>query len=272
MNYIVIDIGGTNTRIGITEGSRVVGTTKFSTPQSYAEAVDVIQEQVVLMQGDREVTNICCGIPGTLNQGNRHIVRTPNLPGWSGQNFAEDLEVRLPDVNVHLFNDTELLALGEAIQVEFADYAVIGYLAIGTGVGGARIVNHKIDVNRFGFEPGHQIISYESGLDLEQVAGGRSIMEETGKKPHEIEDPAFWEPKYKALAAGVYNTILHWSPDALVFGGGMFDEEIYQIPKLRDELEEINQLLPQLPALHQGVLDDDAGLIGAAHYLHNLHG
>ncbi len=269
MKNIAIDIGGTNMRLGLVDGLELSDNIKISTPQDYDEGLDLLALQIARLKDGGELGSICVGIPGTLTSLNRIIVRTPNLPDWSKRSFADDLEQRT-GVKTYLHNDTELLALGEANQKQFEDLDVIGYLAIGTGVGGARIVNRRLDSNRFGFEPGHQIIDYERNISLESVVGGRSIMNQAGKVPSEIDDPAFWTEKHRVLAAGVYNLILLWSPAALIFGGGMFDEETYKIELLRSELEKLNQMLPELPALHRGVLGDQAGLIGAAHFMYNL--
>ena len=48
--------------------------------------------------------------------------------------------------------------LGEANFGQYKDEKIIAYIAIGTGVGGVRIVDSQIDRNSQGFEPGHQII------------------------------------------------------------------------------------------------------------------
>lgn len=269
MKNIAIDIGGTNTRIGLVEGLDLVETVKISTPPNYEEGLATLQAEIEKISKDMEIGAICAGIPGTLTDLNRKIVRTPNLLGWSKQNFADDLEAKT-GVKTYLHNDTEMLGLGEANQKQFEDFEVVGYLAIGTGVGGARIVSKKLDTNNFGFEPGHQILDYHNNVSLEDAVGGRSIMKATGKTPNLITDQAYWQEKHEVLAVGIYNLILLWSPSALIFGGGMFDEEIYKLEILKKELEKINKMLPYLPALRRGVLGDHAGLIGAAHFLYNL--
>ena len=86
-----------------------------------------------------------------------------------------------------------------------------------------RFVNGEIDKNRFGFEPGHQIIDIENNnpKSLEDLVSGTALEKRTGQKPYEVTDPKIWDELAHQLSYGLYNTILHWSPDAVVLGGPM---------------------------------------------------
>lgn len=63
-----------------------------------------------------------------------------------------------------LANDADLVGLGEAVYGAGKGYKVVAYFTVSTGVGGARIVNKRIDKGVFSFEPGWQYV-YGQGLN-----------------------------------------------------------------------------------------------------------
>jgi predicted NBD/HSP70 family sugar kinase len=265
--YIIADIGGTHTRLAQTDLSTVTEATRFDTPQTYSEFLDLFVDHATRMRDGQELEGLCLGVPGVLTQQRSMIYRTPNLPGWDGANLKSDLQTRLSIHRVELQNDTALLGLGEALQPEMKDYGVIAFLGLGTGVGGVRIDGGKIDHAALGFEPGHQIIDYHNMQEWEALIGGGDIEKATGKKIADISDEAFWDARHDVLAAGVYNLILMWSPAAIVLGGGMVIKDSYRLELLQQKLNNINTLLPNLPPLFKTRLGDQAGLFGAMYYL-----
>ena len=259
---LAIDIGGTSIRFGIGDTNQHQ-ISKQDLPDSYAELIQQIAEHAT----EQQVTEIIIGIPGIITDGK--VIKTPNINWLDKQELVDDLNREL-NTTIYLQNDSALYGLAEASQLAEGDSQVIAYIGIGTGVGGVRIDHGQIDNNSFGFEPGHQIIDYGNNLELEKIIGGGAIIQETGKRPTEIVDKSFWDKKYPALAAGVYNTILHWSPDKIIFGGGMILNDVYKLDRIEAEILKINQLLPKIPELIKSSLGDNAGVIGGFTYLESL--
>ena len=252
MTTLVFDIGGTNMRMALYERGKLGKVEKAPTPREAAEAVAILKNFV----GARALEKVSGGVPGVVQGG--VIVRAPNLPGWSGFSFKDAFSVP-----VCLTNDAAIEALGEACEGAGKDARIVAYLTIGTGVGGALVVDRTIAPHAVGFEPGHQIVDLVSGKDLEAAIGGRALGAELGRAAHLLPQ-AIYDARTPLLAAGIHNLIRFWSPDVVVLGGAV----LLGTPGFRWELleKEVVRLAngQAVPPIVRGVLGDRAGLIGAA--------
>jgi len=276
--FILFDIGGTKMRVVAADYEKLLGDpVVVSTPKDFNEGMDTLKRIIDnLAQGlsvqNRAVTAIVGGVAGPLDSGKTMLVKSPNLSGWVGQDIKNLLHFTYK-VPVVLENDSALVALGEAHFGAGRGKNIVAYLTVSTGVGGARIVNGKIDEASVGFEPGHQIIDPDNSLcptcdgnDLEAYVSGTAIEKRFGKKPHEIHDDAVWDELAKFLAYGLNNTIVHWSPDIIVLGGSMMKEVGIPVPSVRKYLAEILKIFPTPPTIEKAELADFGGLYGSLAY------
>lgn len=247
------------------------------TPKDFNEGFDTLRRIVDnLAQGltaeNRAVTAIVGGIAGPLNAEQTMLVNSPNLSGWVGHDIKNALRTAYK-VPVELENDAALVGLGESHFGAGRGKSIVAYLTISTGVGGARIIDGKIDRASLGFEPGHQVIDPDNtlcpkcvGNDLEAYVSGSAVEKRFGVKPYEIHDDAVWDELAKFLAYGLNNTIVHWSPDIVVVGGSMMNEVGIPIPAVRKHLAEILKIFPQIPQIEKAELGDFGGLYGSLAY------
>lgn len=261
MAHILFDIGGTKMRV-----ARKISNTEFSeplkveTPKDGGEGVRVLFELAREVANGEAIEGVHGGIAAVLK--GQQIINSSNLKGWIGTNF-EDV-ARENHCPVAVKNDASVVGLGEAVFGAGKDGRIIVYITVSTGVGGARIINRKIDESVFGFEPGHQILSVEKGLTLEDMVSGRSFEERYQKKPYEVEEVRAWEDAAAILAVGIYNTIVHWSPDVVVLGGPMIiGEPAISLDLARKHLSEVPNIFNELPQVRQAELVDNGGLYGA---------
>jgi predicted NBD/HSP70 family sugar kinase len=172
---------------------------------------------------------------------------------------------------VYIENDAAVVGLGEANWGAGRGFEIVAYVTVSTGVGGAKIVNGKIDEHAIGFEPGKQIIDVNTGKTLEQMISGKSLAERTGKLPKEITDEGVWDTEAWILAVGLNNMIVEWSPNCVVLGGSMITgEPAIPIIKTEKYLKEILKIFPEIPTLRKAELGDFGGLYGALAYLKNV--
>jgi len=148
----------------------------------------------------------------------------------------------------------------------------VAYITVGTGVGGCRIVNGRIDEYAAGFEPGFQIIDLTGDscptcalpLYLENYISGTAVRARYGKNPAEIDDPAILDELARGLAYGLNNAIVHWSPDIVVLGGGMITgKNPIPLERIRFHLSSVLKIFPRVPAVEISVLGEKSGLLGA---------
>ena len=273
MKYLLFDIGGTKTRLAVTTDLVSFDEpTILDTPHDFDEAISVISSKALEICGG-QMARAAGGIAGPLNKEKTGLFDAINLSDWNGKNFAEEFSKKI-SAPVSIENDTAIVGLGEAVYGPGKNYNIVVYFTISTGVNAAKISNHAIDENVFGFEVGKQIIDIDNSMNmgssglgtLEDFVSGRETERRYGMHPKEIPDRSIWKDYAKWAAVGVYNTVLHWSPEMIVFGGSMMNDiEVVDIDnKLRELLADV---YPESPKLVKAELGSFGGLWGALHFI-----
>ena len=135
--------------------------------------------------------------------------------------IKSDLVENFKETEIIIENDASMAGVGEAQFGAGRGFEIVAYITVSTGVGGAKIVNGKIDEHAVGFEPGKQIMDVNSGKTLEDMISGKALQEKFGKHPKEIKDQGVWDNHAWLLAIGLNNIIMEWSPNCVVLGGSM---------------------------------------------------
>lgn len=274
--YLLFDIGGTHTRLAVSrDGKKLENITIFDSPKSFEAGMSRIHQQMHILNKGKKLKAVAGGIAGPLNQDKSRLVNAPNLQDWIQKPLKEELQKRL-EAPVYLENDAALAGLGETAYGAGKDFGIVVYITVSTGVGGARIVDGKIDRNVMGFEPGHQIIEINGLLcpacgihgHLEGYVSGTAISKKYGKKPQDITDSKVWDEAAYYLAFGVHNSLLHWSPDVVILGGSMMKS--ISLEKVTANLNKILTIFPKAPIIKRAELGDSGGLYGALSMVQNI--
>lgn len=273
MSYVLFDIGGTKTRVAISDDLKEFSDpVKFETPSTCEEGVDAIIQEVKKLT-DKEIRGIAGGIRGILDGEKTMMVEDPGgvLTGWEEKPLTKLLQKKLK-ATTKLANDAAVVALGEAVHGGGKGYDIVAYHTVSTGVGGARIDHGEIDSHIYGFEPGHQILDLDRTVlgeekepSLENLVSGSALEERAGMKPYEVpQDDAVWDQLAQYLAYGLRNTILYWSPDVIVLGGSMIvgDPRIFLADIIKHTHEIVDDKVP-VPEIVDATLGDYGGLYGA---------
>lgn len=255
-------------RIGISsDGNTIEKREVVPTPADYYGGLDVFRAYMDKHSLIGKIKAVAGGIAGPLDRDKTMLVNSPNLPLW----VLKPLKSTLLDIigaQVLLENDSAVVGLGEAVKGAGQGKRIVAYLGIGTGIGGVRIVNGKIDEYSVGFEPGHQVVDISStyvdgcgGLGhLEALVSGSGVERLYEQKPEEITDRQTLEEITRIIAYGVNNTICYWSPDVVILGGSMM--KIISIDLIKFYLEETFRIYSEIPPLKEAILGDSAGLLG----------
>jgi len=279
--YLLFDIGGTKMRLALTDGEKLGKSVILPTPQKFDEGISLFIKTVdEFTKGEK--LKLSVGGIRRLDKTKSMLVPDFRLPDWSGKPLKEKL-VELTSAPVYLENDTALVGLGEALQGAGKGFKIVAYLTVSSGVGGVRVVEGKIDKNIYGFEPGHQIIDLdwskypelknlenEGFGQLEAYISGVSLEKRFGKLPKDINDGVLWDDIEQILAFALKNTIVYWSPEAIVLGGGMFGSPGISIDNVKNKLEKTLRIFPEIPKIKKAELGDIGGLHGALSYLRQL--
>lgn len=167
---IGIDVGGTNTVVGIVDkrgqilSKGSLATAKHTDVDSYLdELAGVIDEVMDGIATKDQVKGIGAGTPNG-NYFTGSIEHAPNLP-WKGViPFAQMLEDRV-DIPVALTNDANAAAIGEMTYGAARGMKDFIVITLGTGVGSGIVVNGQLVYGSDGFagELGHVIMRRNNG-------------------------------------------------------------------------------------------------------------
>ena len=235
----------------------------LATPKAYDEGFALFVETAKQIAGNESIESIAIGVPGVLAPDKRTLLQSQNLPQWGGHTFADDLE-RALGTKIFLENDTALVGLGEAVFGAGKGSAIVAYVTVSTGVNGIRIIDGVIDRAALGFEIGGQYLSATAPLvTLEELISGSAIEKRYGMHPRDLgKESPLWEELAQVAAIGIHNTILHWSPNIVVFGGSMFNEIGIPVDSVYRHLSDVMKKIPQIPNIVHSSLHDEGGLYG----------
>ena len=142
--YIGIDLGGTNVRVGkVNEEGEITYVQK--SPSFAHEGVEKVVSNIVEMLKNNEMADveaIGIGLPGPIKRGQRIMPSMNNVEGCEGYPIAEVIEKEFGKP-VYLINDANCAGLAEYANMK-EKYDVMYYLTHSTGIGGALIVDGKV--------------------------------------------------------------------------------------------------------------------------------
>lgn len=283
--YILYDIGATKMRVAATEsGESFTDPVIVQTPQKYEEGVAEFTNAARLSlerlgaSSGGNVEAIVGGMAGSIDAEKGMLYNSPHLTDWNCKPFKYDLETTF-STDFVVENDADIVGLGEAVYGAAKDAEISAYITVSTGVGGGRYVDGRIDRNRYGFEPGLQIVDIEGSVwpdvnkkgTLEGLVSGTALKEKFGVEPYKVREEGIWDTLAERLAVGVHNTMLHWSPDVVVLGGSMITgDPCITFERTCSRVRDIMTHFAGMPEIRKAELGVIGGLYGAMAYV-NRH-
>ncbi len=216
--------------------------------------------------------------PGAPDHGS--ILTTPKA-GWSYFPLAAKLREALgADLPLAFETDVNAAVLGEAVHGAARGVRNVAYVTVGTGIGGGLLVGGHLLHGRLHPEIGHlavpdldasfgkatQVCPFHASC-LEGRASGPAIAARWGRPGTVLPaDHAAWELEARYLAIGCLQLTAAWSPDLILLGGGVLQQEGL-IERVREEFAELAggywELPPLEDYLRRPALDQQAGIVGA---------
>jgi len=288
MEYLGIDIGGTSTKYARVNSSGAIGEKgSFDTYRSMSR--DTFLREIFRVC-DKAVSKGVYGI-GISSLGvidsktGSYLGGLQNLPALNGLNLKVTLESRYPGLPVVILNDAKAAALGELWVGEGKGCSSLLCITLGTGIGGALVVNGKLVHgfhNRAG-EVGYSNYISESDF-AEAHFSTEAVMTKISEKTREPMDGFIFfkkcynkEPEYLAaledwmmgVARLIANLCLLVDPQKVLIGGGISSENEIIIPMLTQFTDEMmpaefrgqTLIAPAGNSYNAGILGAVAGLI-----------
>lgn len=169
MYYVGIDLGGTNIAVGIVNEDKQI-ILKGSTPTLASRDGELIVKDMAALTEKllkeaniplSEVVHVGIGTPGSTNGETGEIVYANNLP-FVNFPIAKYFKKYLPVEAVHVENDANAAAFGEAVAGAAKGSKFSVMVTLGTGVGGGIVIDGKVysGFNHAGGELGHMVIKH----------------------------------------------------------------------------------------------------------------
>lgn len=291
MSYAIgIDLGGSCVKsVAVTPDGQMLAQSSVSFDAgANMDWAEKVRDLVTRLQSERGENASCIGLsaPGLSAKDGRSIAHMPGrLKGLEGLNWATFLQTPSP---IPVLNDAHAALLGEAWIGAARGFQNVIMLTLGTGVGGAAIVDGRLLRGRLGRAGhlGHISLDIDEAVDvcgtpgsLEVMVGNCTIEQRTNglfKTTHDLvaahvagdpEASYFWLRSVRALACAVTSFVNILDPEAVIIGGGIARAGDALFHPLRECLAEIEwrpggAAVELLPA----ALGELAGAYGAAHH------
>lgn len=210
-----------------------------------------------------------------------YITTTPK-PGWAHVDLAGPFRQAF-GVPVGFDTDVNGAALAEGRWGAAQGLDTFVYLTVGTGIGGGAQVNGRLVHGLLHPEMGHVHVPHDKVRDpypggcpyhqdcLEGLAAGPALEARWGVRAETLPgDHPAWDLEANYLAAGLLPQILILSPQRIILGGGVMDQQ-QLFPRIRAEVKRLLNGYLQVPAILNDIdhyivppaLGARAGVLGA---------
>ena len=226
---IGIDLGGTNMRVGLTDGSTLVNSVIEPCPSKEAEEVVInqLKRQIAQLMSE-DVTSIGVGVPSVVDCQQGIVYNVANIPSWKEVHLKEILEKEF-GVPVAVNNDANCFALGVWKYGEGKGTKDMVGLTMGTGIGSGIIINGELynGVNTGAGEIGS--LPFKDA-DYEFYCSSRFFSElhgdtgaNFGKRAQagDAEAVAVWKEFGQNVGELIKAVLFTYAPEAIIIGGGI---------------------------------------------------
>ena len=286
MNQLIgVDLGGSAIKLGrFSDEGELLAELQVPTPQPAMPGAVTMAIVEAIQQLDPEglADRVGVGHPGPSDRAGRVARIAINLPGWLDVPLADWLEPLLGRP-VTLANDANCALIGEHWRGAARDARDVLLLTLGTGVGGAVLLNGQLFTGHRGAaaEPGLIGIDPEgppcnSGNrgSLESFCSRRGFDRLSDVDPAELcrradggdaEALEIWRRYGRLLGLGVTSLLYVFTPELVLIGGGLSGASAHFLPALWQEVEQRVQVASREGlAIRRCSLGNGAGRLGAA--------
>ncbi len=291
MLRIGIDIGGTKIAVGLFDEDGLLANEKYyvkditDLPRFLSEAVPALCGRAG--RDHSEVASIGIGIPGTISEDGRRILKVPNISLLS-EDFGERMEAAT-GIPTRLVQDSRAAAYGEYLFGAGKSRRSVVCVTIGTGIGTGIVLDGKIYDGALGAagELGHLpsgrsagrtcgcgkrecVECYAAGKGLDMTAAelfgagatAATLFEAAANKDERA--MAAIADAVTVLGTALTSIVNLLSPECLLLSGGLCaQEELYLAPLIR-YIEEHCYRADRIPEIKRAALGELSPLYGAA--------
>ena len=280
-DYIGLDIGGTNIRVGaIDADEKIIYSYKeltFSGVNNENDLYNKIKRLVELVPNYNNAKKIGISVAGSVDLKSNNIITSKNLNMLINYPLKNKLE---KDYNkeVIIENDAKVIGLAESIKGVGKNYNIVCYITISTGCGGSIVMNKQIyhgSNNLGGYLPR---IILDGKNTVDNLLSGRAFLLKAQKELNDdINEPKEVFELYKKgdlkakkiieefknnLVVLLLNVSATINPDIFILGGGMIKDADMFLDDVINSYYNLVHPLAKDTIIKTSSLDD-AGILGA---------
>ena len=286
MNQLIgVDLGGSAIKLGrFSEAGELLAELQVPTPQPAlpGAVTTAIVEAVQRLDPDRLADRVGVGHPGPSDVSGRVARIAINLPGWRDVPLADWLEPLL-ERPVTLANDANCALIGEHWLGAARDARDVVLLTLGTGVGGAVLLDGQLftghrgaaaEPGLIGIDPDGPACNSGNRGSLESFCSRRGFDRLSTVDPSELcrradagdaEALAVWQAYGRLLGIGVSSLLYLFTPELVLIGGGLSGASAHVLPAVWREVEQRVQAVSREGlTIRRCSLGNGAGRLGAA--------
>lgn len=273
MHYIGFDIGASSIKAALVKDKEIIKTDLQLLPPDLAGLLDLFDVMFKeLKEGVAEIGGIGFGFAGMLDGQREVILVSPNIGYLDGQPLKKILTEKFPSYPVKIEHDAHCFLLAEKETGLAKDLADVFYLTLGSGVGGALMLDGKISIGAHGAagEVAHTIINIDKLTELESLASNKFIVSQLGVGSTEagksalagdIKSQETLKQLGRNLGVGVANIINIFDPEAIIINGGISEAQELILPGVQ---EGVGKFVASPAAKETKILFSQLGRFGGA--------
>lgn len=295
-SVIAMDVGGTAVKYAVVDqrgGISQQGSMETRAQEGGEALMARMLSQMDRMKGE-DILGVAVSTAGHVSCDHASVVYASNLPGWTGMPIARRVRQHTGHPCI-VENDVNAAALGERWLGAARDCRALLMLTLGTGVGGAVIMNGQLltgaggAAGEFGhicLHPGGMACDcglqgcferYAStsalkarSLSLPQGHPGRGDVKAlfAASRQGDWDAAAVLSPWLEDLAQGLASLVHCYNPDVLLLGGGVSAQGQYLSDLVYARLKD--KVMPSFLTglqVKTALLGNQAGMLGAAYSL-----
>lgn len=291
--YICIDIGGTSIKYGmVREDGTFLATGEMPTEAMQYGGPGIMEKAKKIVEAykaEYHPEGICVSTAGMVDcEQGKITYAAPLIPDYTGTEIKKTLE-KLYGIPCEVENDVNCAGLAEHFAGASRGSRISVCLTIGTGIGGAIIIDGKVfhGFSGSGCEVGYMHLP---GGEFQDLGASSVLVKKTAE--YKNMDPAEINGKYvfeqarqgdedcirairemcEVLGMGIANICYVVNPEVVVLGGGIMAQKEYLKDMLRESLDKY--LIPsvaQHTRLEFAQNQNQAGMLGAYYNFRSRH-
>lgn len=272
--YLGYDIGGSSVKAALVQNKKIIGTRFERLPDNFNDLIKIIiaLKNDLTLNKSLKIKGIGFSIAGALDKKREKMLLSYNIPYLSGKNLLKKFERELRPYPIKVERDAYCFLIADSLIGKGKRYNDIFYLTLGTGIGGALMINRKLIIGNHGSagEVGHMIVDLEKGTHWEDVAANKFIQKELGIHFSEAKQEAIAGNKQavkifnllgRNIGIGIANAINSFDPETIILSGGLASARSLILPGIK---EGINKYVVSEDAKKTKVLWSNLGRFGGA--------